>query len=306
MNQYLAVDVGGTNIKYALMNEDGSIVEKGEYPTPLEDGLDGFLDSLQEVYHHYDGKVKALVMSAPGRIDSSTGYFYTSGALRYIDHTDLTAKMKGRIPVPFAVENDAKSAALAELWMGSMKGVQNGVVMTVGTGIGGSVIIDGKLYRGSSFAAGEFSGIPVRWDHTVYQLNEMWAIENSVGRLVSDYAGRIGADAKKLNGRILFEAAEKGDQNALDAIDAWCGTLAAGIMGIQFVLDVEKVAIGGGISRQPLLIQSLRRALHTYYDAVVGMMPASIPEVVPCTFGNDANLIGALYHYLFELKKERD
>ena len=114
MADYLTIDVGGTNIKYALMNEEAEIYEKGEIPTPYE-GLEVFIDTIFELYTKYyeDREIAALAMSAPGKIDSTTGYFYTSGALKYISGVNLAERLAERIPVPFAVENDAKAAALA-------------------------------------------------------------------------------------------------------------------------------------------------------------------------------------------------
>lgn len=304
MRNYLTIDVGGTNIKYALMNEEAEIYEKGEVPTPY-DGLDTFIDVLKQLYKKYeDHNVEALVMSAPGKIDATTGYFYTSGALGYINDVNLKEKLKDVIPVDFAVENDAKAAAAAEIWKGSMQGVKNGSVIVLGTGIGGAVIIDGKVYRGSTFAAGEYSGIPTNLLEAKYEPATMWARVNGVGVMTSHYAETIGKEASEVNGRILFQDAIDGKQEALDAIDHYCESLASGIISIQFVLDVERVAIGGGISKQPLLMESLQRKLHAYYDEAGSYMPATLPEVVTCEFGNDANMIGALYHYLYEIKGE--
>ena len=206
------------------------------------------------------------------------------------------------IPVDFAVENDAKAAAAAEIWKGSMQGVSNGTVIVLGTGIGGAVIIDGKVYRGSTFAAGEYSGIPTTLLSGKYDPTKMWARVNGVGIMCDNYAKKLGVDPEGMNGRILFTDANEGKQEALDAIDEYCESLAAGIVSLQFVLDVERVAIGGGISKQPLLMESLHKKLHAYYDEAGAFMPATLPEVVTCEFGNDANMIGALYHYLFEIR----
>lgn len=302
MPKYLSIDVGGTNIKYACLNEEGVIGEKGEIPTPHDIELDRFLLIIKEIYQLYEGEISAVVMSAPGKIDSMTGYFYTSGVLHCLNGMNLKDKVKDYIPVPFAVENDAKSAALAEIWKGSMKGIKNGIVMTLGTGIGGAVIVDGKLYRGATFAAGEFSCIPMRLDQQPYDPEIMWARPNSMASLCADYAQRIGVDSNQINGRILFEKANQRDPNALAAIRNYCSTLAAGIISLQFALDVEKISIGGGISKQPLLLSCLNEQIHLYYDkAAKSGMPASIPEITACTFHNDANMIGALYHYLYEL-----
>ena len=305
MANYMAIDVGGTNVKYSLMTDQAEILEKGEFPTPYDEGLQGLVDGLKKVYDSYaDRNIEALVMSAPGKIDATKGYFYTSGALHYIDGINLGDVLKDVIPVPFAVENDAKAAALAEIWKGSLQGIKDAFVMVLGTGIGGAVVIDGKLYRGHTFAAGEFSGIPMNLYAFPMEFGNAWAVTNGVGRLVDRYARLSNQDPEKLNGRILFDAANHGDEYALQAIDDYTKTIASGIMGLQFTLDVQRVAVGGGISKQPLLMDYIRKNLTLYYSAAQQAMalPATAPEVVPCTFGNDANMIGALYHYLYELK----
>ena len=302
MSKYLTIDVGGTNIKYAIMDENAEIKEKGEVPTPY-DGLEKFIEVIKEIYDQYaDQGIEAIAMSAPGKIDASNGYFYTSGSLRYIDGVDLKERLQDIIPVDFAVENDAKAAAAAELWKGSMKGITNGTVIVLGTGIGGAIIIDGKVYRGSTFAAGEYSGLPTHWEGAKYNAKSMWAKLNGVGVMVANYANKIGVDPDTLNGRILFKDANEGKQEALDAIDEYCQSLVSGIVALQFVLDVERVAIGGGISKQPLLMKSIQKYLKSHISDEMSWIPATVPEVVTCEFGNDANMIGALYHYLYEIK----
>lgn len=305
MSNYLTIDVGGTNIKYALMNENAEILEKDEVPTPY-DGLESFIRTIKKIYDQYVSKnIEAIAMSAPGKIDANTGYFYTSGALNYINGVNLKDRLKEIIPVDFAVENDGKAAAAAELWKGSMKGIQNGTVIVLGTGIGGAIIIDGKVYRGSTFAAGEYSGVPASLYDAKYDTKNMWSTINGVPAMIKNYADKLGVDPKEMNGKILFSDANAGKQEALDAIDEYCQTLATGIVSLQFVLDVQRVSIGGGISKQPLLLEKVMKHLHEYYDEAGSFMPATIPEVVICEYGNDANMIGALYHYLYEIKGEK-
>lgn len=302
MAVYLTIDVGGTNIKYALMDENANISEKGEIPTPYE-GLEVFIDTIVDLYKRFeDQNVAALAMSAPGKIDSSTGYFYTSGALKYISGVNLADRLAERIDVPFAVENDAKAAALAELWMGSMNGIRNGTVVVLGTGIGGAIIIDGKLYRGTTFAAGEYSNISTRLD-LPYSSERNWARQNGVGRMVEAYESMVGAEPGSLTGRDLFAAANEGQPEAVSAIERYCEGLATAIISLQTILDVERVSIGGGISKQPILIDTLRRVMADMNAPYTNTAPHTLPDIQPCSFGNDANMIGALYHYLYELKK---
>lgn len=301
MSKYLTIDIGGTNIKYAVMTDSLEFLEKGEIPTPRE-SLEEFEDTLVTIYEKFkDQDVKALCMSAPGRIDSSIGYFFTSGALGYVSGHNLADELKERIPVPICVENDAKAAALAELWKGSMKGYSSGSVITLGTGIGGSVILGGRLVRGETFAAGEFSGISSVW-HKRYNRDDTWAGCASTTSLVGMYAEKKGLDFSEVNGRIFFEAANSGEEDALEVLSDFCDNVVCGIMSLQLILDVQRYAIGGGISLQPILIETLQRKLDELYEEYAGKMASSKPEIVACTFGNDANMIGALYHYLYEMK----
>lgn len=301
MSNYLSVDVGGTGIKYALMNDDAEILEQGEVPTPKND-RDAFLDALVSIYEKYkDQDPQALAMSAPGKIDSKKAYFYTSGALGYLDNTNLAELLKDRIPVEISVLNDAKSAALAELWKGSMKGKNSGIVMTLGTGIGGAIIIDGKLWRGNTNCAGELSGIPTRWDAPTNSLpTEWWCTYHCTKALTAGYAAAKNLDPDSVNGKDFFNAVNAGDPAAIARLDQFCDSLATGLLGLQLILDVEKISIGGGISRQPILIETLDRKVQELFDRKPPQIPASRMEISACEFSNDANLIGALYFYLAE------
>lgn len=300
MKTYLGIDVGGTNLKYALMDEDAGILEKGEIPTPA-DSLNHYIEALVSVYRLYPG-VEAVVMSAPGRIDPQTGFFYSGGSLYYVHQLDLSERLKPFIPVPFCAENDAKSAALAELWKGSMRNVKNGIIITLGTGVGGGIILDGKLYRGSNFAAGELSCVPRR-------LDRQFAVEGMLGwscglrGIIDVYAAKKTLDREQVNGKIFFSAVKNNDPQALNILKEYCREIANSIVGLQGILDVEKVAIGGGISAQPILIETIREQVNEIYDRMPGFFPAQPMEITRCTFGNDANLIGALYHYLYEIRQ---
>ncbi len=298
---YLTIDVGGTNIKYALMDAEAEILEKGEIPTPY-DGLDVFVDTLVSIYEKYPD-VEALAMSVPGKIDSKKGYMYTSGALKYCDNVHLSQVLEERIHIPVCLENDAKCAALAELWKGSLQEYENAAVIVLGTGIGGAIIIDGKLYRGKTFAAGEFSGIPVHWDQPYKaEGNVGWAFVNGVSALMKEYAKAKEVDPSEVNGRIFFAAANEGGELEISLLDAFCDTLVTGMYAMQLILDTEVYAIGGGISQQPLLMARLQHACDVHASKMSANSVTHPVRIVPCTFHNDSNMIGALYHYLYEIK----
>lgn len=294
--RFLGIDVGGTGIKYALMDDQGKILDQSEVPTPMT-SLDDYIQALVNIYHHYENEpIEAVVGSAPGRIDANTGYFYTGGSLTYVHEVNLKELLEKEIPVPVVFENDAKAAAQAELWQGSMKGVSNGIVMTIGTAIGGALILNGKLYRGSTHAAGEFSMIPVHWKNQ--DGFDVWAFIANTHALTDRLASQKGIDPAAFSGRDFFALHASGDEKAQKALEEFCAETARGMFGLQTILDVEKIAIGGGISRQPVLVDTLNEKMSELFTRLPSFNPASQPEICSCTFSSDANLIGALYHYL--------
>lgn len=296
MKKYLVIDVGGTNLKHAIINDEAEILSQGEVPTPT-DSIDSFVAAVVDLYNN-NKDVEGVAMSAPGKIDSDNGYFYTGGALTWLAGVNLAEKLKESIPVPFSVENDGKCAGYAELWKGNFQDTKNGLVLVLGTGIGGCIVIDGKVYKGSTWAAGELSGFCTDITGKKYEFGKMWAMTGAASSLVKLYANKIGVDPKETNGRLLFDAANAGDEVALESVKEFSYSVAMGIMSLQFALDVEKVLIGGGISRQPLLIKTIAETLDEVYGNTGAVMPATMPKVEAAKFANDSNLLGALYHHI--------
>jgi predicted NBD/HSP70 family sugar kinase len=297
MDQYLVIDVGGSHIKYALMTPE-SILDKGEVETPME-GLDQFLNTLEALYKKYEDKVKGIALSVPGRIDIHKGIMHTGGYLRYIEDFPLIETLGQRCPVKISIENDGKCAALAELWKGSLVGIEHGLVIVLGTAIGGGVIIDGKLLRGPRFAAGELSSLPISLVNVDNTVPFSWAHLCGTMGLTEVYEDQNGLPEHSINGKRFFELVNTGDDHALSILSQFSKSLAIGIFGIQAILDTQVIAIGGGISAQPILLESLQKALDNVFELYPGM-PIGKPKLVRCAFANDSNLYGALYHHLYE------
>ncbi len=296
MDRYLVVDLGGTLIKYALMTSD-QIIEKGEVPTPL-DNSEHLIDTLTQLYKKYEN-ITGIALSVPGRIDIHKGIMHTGGYLNYIEDYPLVEVLSQHCPVKISIENDAKCAALAELWKGSLQGVQYGVVIVLGTAIGGGVVVDGKLLRGHRYAAGEISWLPVSLRDMGTQEPFMWShLCGSMG-LTDVYEREKNLPYKSMNGRQFFDLANAKDELALKVLDQFAKSFAIGVIGIQAVLDTQVIAIGGGISAQPLLLESIQKAIDQLFSQYTHM-PIGKPKIVRCAFANDSNLIGALYHHLYE------
>ncbi|MDO4622735.1 MAG: ROK family protein [Eubacteriales bacterium] len=300
--KYLVIDVGGTFVKYAVMDEDGSFIEKDKRPVEKE-SLNDFIDMLVSIYESTAGEVEGIAISAPGMIDSESGFMYNGGSIFCIENINIVDILQRRCKVPVSVENDAKCAGLAEVWKGALSDCRNGVAMIIGTAVGGAVIVDRKVLHGRNFMAGEFSYIFTNADE--YSIRRKLSAEaNGVPGLIRMVSARLGIPEKELNGEKIFALANQGDEKVRDVLRAYCRQIAIQISNFQYVVDPDRVVIGGGISVQPLFLQLVKEELRTINEVFPYQMP--IPEVAACKFFNDANLIGALYVHLSSRKTEAD
>lgn len=288
----LVFDVGASAIKYAIMDNEANMSEKGQEDTPRE-SLDLFLDTLKSIYEKYKGEIDGIALSLPGTIDSEKGQIYAPGGLMYNENVNLTNRIHEFTNLPVAIENDGKSAALAEVWKGNLADVDDGIVIVLGSGIGGGIIKDGKLWKGKHLFAGEFSYILQGPD---LNFMNVWALQGSTTALLMEVAKLKGMDMQQFDGRKVFQMIEEKDEDACSALHHMAGNLARGIFNLQCILDPQKVLIGGGISQQPILLEKIQEEL----DRIYAMIPFEIPHVqlTTCRYYNDSNLIGALYNFL--------
>lgn len=301
MAAYLVLDLGGTFLKYALMTPEGEILEKGKVPSKA-DTLDKLLEVFRAAAQPFQGRYDKIAVSMPGRVDTKTGIAHTGGYFTCIQDTPLARLLEEQLGAPVTLANDGKCAAKAELWKGAMAGVENGVVVVLGTGTGGGVILNGQVYMGHTLAAGEFSLMPTDFRLLpqgiagIMQGNRiLWSNFMSASGLIGLYTLQKGGDPyhPQVDGIGFFEAYDAGEPEALAALEEFGKYAAAGIYNIQSVLDVQRFAIGGGISARPQVVDTIRKAVEAQFGAIP-FTPFGKPEVVPCAFGNDANLLGAL------------
>ena len=295
----LCIDVGGSAIKYGIIDRDLNLTDKGEAPTPYE-GVEAYLRALENLYRSVEGRVQGIAMSVPGVIDSENGVCISGGNLRYIQNFNLAGEMTRRLGVPVTIMNDAKSAAMAEAKWGALSDCRDGIVIVLGTGIGGALIKDGKVHFGRSFAAGEFSFLSL--GENMDEANDTWAGRAGNPRLRRLVANARGIeDPDEINGYDVFRWAEEGDPRVLMALDQFTRSIAHMIVNLQIIYDPDRFAIGGGISRQPLLLEYIRKNLDYFYGQF--KWPGQSADVTTCKFFNDANLIGAYSYFLTRFGK---
>ncbi|MCI1966769.1 MAG: ROK family protein [Oscillospiraceae bacterium] len=292
MNQeYVVIDVGGTSIKYALMDSHAATLDSGMIPTPYA-GLKPYLSVLCNIFETYDNSrnIAGIALSVPGIIDSEKGYLYTGGSLNFISNFPLSSVLSEKCGVPVTVENDGKCAALAEAWRGSLKDCQDAIVILLGTGVGGGIIKNGKVHKGKHFSAGEFSFIQMGDQYE--SMENLWGMQSGNKKLCQMVAAAKNKKAAELDGLKIFELANGGDPVVLKVLGRFTMTIARMIFNLQTIYDPEKIAIGGGISRQNLLIEMIQSNLDYLYQ----VFPCKIPkaQIVQCHYFNEANRIGAL------------
>lgn len=295
---YLAIDIGGTYTKYAIMTIDGEFQLKGKFQTVL-DGKEDFLDSLINLYEtvkqKYEYKIAGIALSIAGMVDSEAGYMYKSGNLNFISNCNIVEYIEKRIGVPVTMENDAKCAAYAEMWKGSLRDVKDAIVLVCGTGVGGAVIVDRKILSGSCFMAGEFSYILTETKDD-YELNHILGARAGIRKLLKNVANKTGIAIEQLDGIKIFELANKGNVEAIMGIRQYAKYLAVQIHNCYYILNPERFVIGGGISAQPLFLQILKEEVEKINKIFPWELP--IPQIVACQYQNDANLIGAVYVHI--------
>ena len=299
--QYLVLDIGGTFIKYALMDEEANFIEQGKVlaDTSCEEAMLASLGVLEAKMseREYEG----VAISMPGRIGTKEGIAYTGGAFQWVHNYPAAERYGAVFGKPCTIANDGKCAAFAESWMGALSDVDSGAVIVLGTGIGGGIVINNEVWMGATGGAGELSAFPCNFD--VFRepitftngITGVWAGRCSAGSIVGQYGYKKALG--QVDGIRLFDDYEAGDPVAKAVIDEFAFQMSVGIYGIQSVLDLPRYAIGGGISARPETTTVVRDAVDKLF-AEQTMVPFGKPEVVTCKFGNEANLIGALAFHL--------
>lgn len=313
---YLVFDVGGTFVKYAWMDIDGNIEEKGKFPTPTKEGqsVPDFVEALGEIYDTYkERNVEGIALSLPGLIDTEHGIIRNGGGIKYLKDANLNELLKNRCDgVRISMENDAKCAALAEVWMGNGKGSKNVAVVILGTGVGGAIVINGHVHRGNHLSAGElsyfFADSMTRKDlgsvFDIDSINDMeeeyeklpylWGTTYSMRAFCFKVATAKGLNPKEVSGEMIYKWADEGDSLVLDMLEDFYFAIAKYLFAIFAVADPDIILLGGGISAQPAFIEGVKR----YVDQLKKIsMITNYINVDVCKFGNDSNLLGALYTF---------
>ncbi|QDX95712.1 ROK family glucokinase [Brevibacillus laterosporus] len=305
----IGVDIGGTTIKVALLDELGNIIAKTQIPTPVPEGEDAIIhqmaatiDQLMEEHGFSKEETYGIGIGVPGPVDIETGFVYEAVNLGLKD-TALKAKTEALTGLPTYVENDANAAALGEMWCGAGRGTDNLIAVTLGTGIGGGIIIDGKIVHGVKGVGGEIGHVTVNPDGPLCNCGKKGCMERygSATAIIlglekaamegrSMYLAKQLAEKGSLTAKDAFDAAAEGDSAAQEVIDQAAFYTGFGLSHIANLLNPAKIVIGGGVSAAgDVLFKLIRKSFDTYTWKIA----AESCEILPATLGNDAGVIGA-------------
>lgn len=298
MKDYLSVDIGGTNVKFAKLNNAGEIIDKSKIETAQE--KEEFLSKMDEVVEKYVKQgVKGIAFCAPGKIAKIMIHF--GGALPFLDGVDF-AQRYAKYNLPVAVINDGKASVLAENWLGSLKDKQNCAAITLGTGVGGGIIVNGRLLNGVHYQVGELSFMQINMNATGF--NGFAGGAASAVEMIKSVNKELGKK-DETDGLAAFEAINSGDAKSMPIFRDFCKKVATVIINVQSVADLDAYAIGGGISAQPIVVEEINHA----YDEIINRNPLigktlTKPQILDAKFKNSANLYGALYNLLLHVNGE--
>jgi glucokinase len=308
----VGVDLGGTTIKIALITLDGHIVEKWEIPTNIEEdgkhivsdiaqSIDGKLDQLSEKRE----KLAAIGMGAPGFIDMKTGFIYHAVNIGWRNYA-LKDELEKATGLSVTVDNDANIAAIGEMWRGAGDGEGNLLMVTLGTGVGGGIIVNGHIMHGTNGMAGEIGHITsIPEGGASCNCGKSGCIETiasatGIARIAKEKAAddesSLLNELLKNNGELkakdVAEAAENGDQAAIDTLDTVAYHLGLVIANLSNSINPGKIVIGGGVSKAGHVLMS---RLEKEFKRFALPRVAEGATLTVATLGNDAGVIGGAW-----------
>ena len=254
-----AVDLGGTHLRVALVDDTGRILEQTKQETPKGDSAECVVAALAHAARQWESHKQAVVAASimvPGAVDSDNAIVLQSPNLPSLVNYALKSELEKRLGWPVFLENDANAAAVGEMWLGAARGCRDVVSVTLGTGVGGGVILDGKLWRGSHGSAGEightavdpFSGLKCKCGNT--GCLEMFASATAIVRMTRESLSLFPQSrlkSEELTAEKVFEAGRAGDELALMVFKRFGLYLGIGLANLINLLDPQIIVIAGGV-----------------------------------------------------------
>ena len=297
---YLSIDIGGTAVKIALVNQSGDVlildkysVSFDNYETPI---LETVLKSIDVfIYENNIHDISGICVSATGQIDVDKGEVIgTGGNIKNYDGSKIKEELEKKYKIRTTVINDANAAVLGELFLGRAKGYENVVMITVGTGVGGGIVVNGEVLNGRLGIGGEIGHFSINNRGKPCSCGNRGCYERyaSMTALIKRVEEELGI--KGINGKDIFDRIPT-DEDISNIVDSWIEDISNGLVSLVHIFNPEIILVGGAVSEQKeLFIDKLREKV---MRKVMPNFSLDL-KVESAKLGNDAGLVGALYYYL--------
>ena len=315
MSKYIAFDIGGTFIKYGVVDDSGKILKKGKVSTPQTEYpfLEALSEKVKVVQKEYQD-ILGIGISVPGT-PNSKGVMVNFGSLTQMYGLALKEKLNNLTQLPVVVENDANAAAIAEKWIGAGKKYSNYMVMVLGTGIGGGIVINNQIYRGGHGIAGEFGWV---LNHGISKVGELEEVsQNFKSATVMGLLRRYNQAMESITHNNFSELTEAkavidlviaNDQVATIIFDEFLTNLTLNLMNLTACFDPEVIFIGGGISANDYVMKKIQEKWEELISRHFGLnrikRQGLLTEIKRTDLQNDAGMLGAAYTVRIALKKK--
>lgn len=309
MNYAAAVDIGGTSIKFGLINEKGEVIYSSQYKSEAQKGSKYVVDkvklAIKEIIQ-YDRNIKicGIGISSAGQIDSASGkVLYATDNIPGYTGTDLKGILESEFRLPTFVENDVNASAVGERWKGVSIGYDNIVCITIGTGIGGCIMLNGQVLHGALGSAGEMGHMIIEHNGLPCNCGNRGCYEQyaSANALVRNFKEKLinGENSlvlnhisskDEINALHIFEAAKAGDNLANVVLEEFIKYLGTGIINLVHILNPQLIIIGGGVSFQG---EYLSDKVQAYVNRLIMPSFQSCLSIKTAKLGNEAGIVGA-------------
>lgn len=300
----LAFDIGGTFIKYALVDEAYQVSDSSKVPTP--DSIEDFWESLERVIYSFQNQITGIAISCPGEINSRLGFVFKGGLIPYLRNIPLASRLNKIFQVPVTVLNDGDAAGLAEARIGNLQDCYCGATFVLGTGVGLALTSNGSLI--STLHLKDYLRWPNPEEPPTSPEQKQFQREilmHGISSLVQNLGSAVNfvAQASQLlqlpeeDGLQVFEALHTGYHGELQNLFiSYCREIAILIYNLQSLVRLEKVTIGGGISSQDILLEEINHQYKLLFEESSGQR-FSLLEIQAARYHNSSNLLGAVCHF---------
>lgn len=310
MKQYLGIDIGGTAVKLGIVDELGNVlfthtqgVAFDQYNTPIIKTVKRSIHEFFNLYQISSKDLEGIGVSATGQIDHQSGIVIgVGGNIKNWCGTDIKRELEQAFHLKTTVVNDANCMIMGEKWLGRGKGYRNIIGITIGTGVGGGIIIGNQLLHGTRGIAGEIGHFSIDHKGELCTCGNVGCYEQyaSITALVkkvkeNEQELNLSVTGDEINGEVIFKALAAGNKKIQKLVEEWVTSISKGLISLVHLFNPQLILIGGGVcTQEEYFIKPIRSYVLNH---VMNQFSKDL-EIAAATLGNQAGLVGAIYYHL--------